>query len=414
MNIEIRASKDDSAWELEGYATTYGSPYPVRDGNGAYAETITRGCFAGAVSGRDSVELRVEHNRMAPPLASTAARSGTMTLADDATGLLLRATLPKDDPDNQAAVSKAARGLLDRMSVGFSDAVSAWSKDRSRRAIRSARLVEVSLCGAPSNPGAVVTSVRAEGTAEELEVRYSPSGLAVVERAAKYSATEIEALGQAGKAFKAANGIYDYPAADRADVLAGIHRVGSAEPADKAPLRRFLTGRAKALGASRLIPLNVARGRQRRRGAFRHHPAGASRGAGAAAGWDARARAELAEDPRLAHRDAGGAHARQECDRHALQDDRARDAGRAAGQARRAAEAQAPASHEHLGRARVPACLERAMTAASLQGASPPRGARGGVQPRADPLPGLPARVDLGDARVGVTGVRPSRGGSRG
>lgn len=255
MNIEIRASKDDSAWELEGYATTYGSPYPVRDGNGAYAETITRGCFAGAVSGRDSVELRVEHNRMAPPLASTAARSGTMTLADDATGLLLRATLPKDDPDNQAAVSKAARGLLDRMSVGFSDAVSAWSKDRSRRAIRSARLVEVSLCGAPSNPGAVVTSVRAEGTAEGFEVRYSPSGLAVVERAAKYSATEIEALGQAGKAFKAANGIYDYPAADRADVLAGIHRVGSAEPADKAPLRRFLTGRAKALGASRLIPL---------------------------------------------------------------------------------------------------------------------------------------------------------------
>lgn len=168
--IEIRSSDDGSNWTLTGLASTYGQSYDVRDQHGRYKETVLPGAFAGATSGKDTVELRVEHNHVGAPLAATG-RSATMTLAERSDGLLLTATLPKDDPDVVAAVSKAQRGLLDRMSVGFHSAQSDWNDDKSHRTIRSATLAEVSLVHQPANPGAVVAGVRHIGD-EELEIRY--------------------------------------------------------------------------------------------------------------------------------------------------------------------------------------------------------------------------------------------------
>ena len=161
---------------MGGLATTWGGAgYAVSDHSGRYIEDIAPRAFPGATSGRDVVELRVEHQHAGPPIAATG-RSGTMTLSDTAEGLLLRAILPKADPDCVAAVSKAQRGLLDRMSIGFTNADSDWNSDRSRRTVRSAPLVEVSLVHRPANPAAVVTMVRREPHAEDsaLEFRYGP------------------------------------------------------------------------------------------------------------------------------------------------------------------------------------------------------------------------------------------------
>ena len=168
------------SWELEGLAATYNQAYPVSDFHGNYRETIAPGSFSDAVTGKEIVSLGVQHNRSAAPLASTG-RSGTMTLTDSAAGLVLRATLPKNDPDVVAAVSKVERGLLDRLSIGFRAVSDAWSQDRTQRTIRAAALSEVSLVHQPANPGAVVTAVRAEDTPDGLEVRLSPSGIAIVE-----------------------------------------------------------------------------------------------------------------------------------------------------------------------------------------------------------------------------------------
>ena len=176
--IEIRSSEDGENWTLSGLATTYGTPYPVRDHSGEYLETIARGAFANATAG-GVVELRVEHQHGGPPLAATG-RSQTMTLTDATEGLVLRATLPKDDPEAQSAVSKAKRGLLDRMSVGFSSAQSDWNSDRSQRTVRSAKLVEVSLVHRPANPGAMLTAVRAESGDGQLEIRIG-SEIAVID-----------------------------------------------------------------------------------------------------------------------------------------------------------------------------------------------------------------------------------------
>ena len=70
-------------------------------------------------------------------------------------------------------VSKVKRGVLAGLSVGFAARVDDWSADRTRRTIRAARLYEVSLVHEPANPGATVTSVRAD-IDDLVEVRFAP------------------------------------------------------------------------------------------------------------------------------------------------------------------------------------------------------------------------------------------------
>jgi HK97 family phage prohead protease len=256
-SIEIRSSSDGASWTLEGIATTYGQPYEVNEPGAHYMERLAPGAFTRALSGQDVVELRVEHSPVAPPLAATG-RSGTMTLSDSAEGLRLRAELPKDDPDCAAVVSKAKRGLLDRMSIGFRPLQGGddWSADRSMRTVRAAFLREVSLVTAGMNPHAQVTAVRADGAdGGVLELR-TMGGLVFMDeqRAGRYTQAEIDMLGGKGLAFLNPDGHYSYPIADRADVLAAIHALGRSGLADKRPLRKWIISRATALGIKRLIP----------------------------------------------------------------------------------------------------------------------------------------------------------------
>ncbi len=71
-----------------------------------------------------------------------------------------------------------------------------------------------------------------------------------------YTQAEVDALGAKGQAFKNPDGHFSFPIANRTDVVNAIHAIGRSNLADKAPLRRFIIARAKALNASRLIPDN--------------------------------------------------------------------------------------------------------------------------------------------------------------
>jgi HK97 family phage prohead protease len=244
--IEIRSSADDTAWTLTGLATTWGgSGYRVNDQLGEYVEVIGRGAFPGATSGRDVVELRVEHRHDGPPIAATG-RSGTMRLSDVPEGLLLTATLPKSDPDCMAAVSKAQRQLLDRLSIGFRNATSTWNAERSRRTVTSATLAEVSLVHRPANPAAIVTTVRGEIPDGELEVRFGPA-VTVIEGRRDYTDAQKAALGKDGKAIWL-DGHWAFPVNGKADFDDAVTSVGRTPGKNRLKVRIFLIGLAKKNG----------------------------------------------------------------------------------------------------------------------------------------------------------------------
>lgn len=76
-----------------------------------------------------------------------------------------------------------------------------------------------------------------------------------LEERAKYSQDEIDELGAKGEAFKNDDGTYSYPVADEEDLKNAIRAVGRSG-SDHDAVRKFIIKRAKALGASDLIPDN--------------------------------------------------------------------------------------------------------------------------------------------------------------
>lgn len=75
-----------------------------------------------------------------------------------------------------------------------------------------------------------------------------------VEQRARYSQTEIDALGAKGQAFKNPDGHFSFPCADRQDVENAVRAVGRAPATLRPAIRRFIMGRAKALGCTSCIP----------------------------------------------------------------------------------------------------------------------------------------------------------------
>ena len=68
-----------------------------------------------------------------------------------------------------------------------------------------------------------------------------------------YSAQELRDLGKQGHAFRNEDGSYSYPIANTADLDNAIHAVGRGNASHDA-IRRYITQRAKELGASNTIP----------------------------------------------------------------------------------------------------------------------------------------------------------------
>ncbi|HEY2181317.1 MAG TPA: HK97 family phage prohead protease [Solirubrobacteraceae bacterium] len=162
--IEIREAEQGGPLELVAYASVTETPYRV----GPFTETIKRGAFKRSLGEGPDVQLLVNHGGL--PLART--KSGTMTLAEDDVGLLVRAELDPSDPDVQALLPKLRREDMTEMSFAFRASEEEWDKRRTKRLVRSATIHrgDVSIVNAGANTATSVT-VRAEDLTLEQRQR---------------------------------------------------------------------------------------------------------------------------------------------------------------------------------------------------------------------------------------------------
>jgi HK97 family phage prohead protease len=151
--------KDDSTWNLTGYASVYETPYSV----GFYEETISRGAAKRTLGENPDVQLLINHEGL--PLART--RSGTLRLEERERGLWVDADLDKLDPDAQRLQRKMARGDVDQMSFAFQVTDQDWNDDFTQRRIKSFSIHrgDVSVV----NQGANDASVASVRSAEAIE-----------------------------------------------------------------------------------------------------------------------------------------------------------------------------------------------------------------------------------------------------
>lgn len=142
---EIRSEGD--GLRVSGYAAVFGQETDI---GGYFREKIAAGAFTDAI-GRDDVVFLVNHAGL--PLART--RSGTLTLAEDDTGLRMETVLDGEDPDVRAIVGKMKRGDLDKMSFAFWPEVEEWDEtgEVPVRTIKKARLHDVSIVTTPAYDG---------------------------------------------------------------------------------------------------------------------------------------------------------------------------------------------------------------------------------------------------------------------
>lgn len=158
---EVRATqKDDGETstevDIEGYASITDEPYEVNDFMGTFTETIESGAFKKTLEEKDDVRLLFNHDGL--PLART--KSGTLTLAEDKTGLKVNATI-----DSRSALAKDVsvaieRGDLDEMSFAFQVLRQEWNGEYTERFIKELKLFDVSVVTYPANPA---TSVKLRG-----------------------------------------------------------------------------------------------------------------------------------------------------------------------------------------------------------------------------------------------------------
>ncbi len=290
--IEIR-DVSPHAWAASGWATTWSnSPergaYFVNDPReGTFLERMQRGVFQDAVTGRDSVELRREHDQSGPVFAST--NAGSLRLDDRSDGLMLGAALSKRDPATRTAVEDVRAGHLGGLSVGMIVRADDWSTAAdgrtALRTITSATLNEVSMVRRPANPEATILDIRHEQRSGDRPVEYrsvplafdlserqwanqhgqecdscggtgecpdcdgqgwtSPDGTdGRSEPRRDFTAAQLQSLGKAGKAIWI-DGHWAYPTPMRSDYDNAVQAIGRTPGRNRQTVRKYLMGRAK-------------------------------------------------------------------------------------------------------------------------------------------------------------------------
>lgn len=154
-DFEVRASDDETTFQLRGYAAVFDS---LSEPIFGMREQIKRGAFRRALKDGEVV-LLWEHNPRYL-LASTA--SGGLSLKEDPKGLAVRAELDGEDPDVRSAVRKMQRGDLRGMSFGFSgmgfEIEQALNDDGDEEQVRTitdiGRLHDVTVTAMPAYPAA--------------------------------------------------------------------------------------------------------------------------------------------------------------------------------------------------------------------------------------------------------------------
>jgi hypothetical protein len=229
-------------WTLAAYASVTDTPYEVTDDLGTFEETVHRGSFADTLARGPDVAFLANHSGL--PLGRTA--SGTLTLNEDTRGLRYTVTLDPENPAAQSLRSAVNRRDATESSFAFKVTDQEWNPSYTKRAIYAVDLhrgdCSVVTYGANEATGAPdnATTLRA---AYDRQIR------------AKYSADQLTALGKKGHAFLNPDGHYSFPIDDLEDLKAALHAVGRAG-ADHDKIRKYIAGRAKAMGQSALIPAN--------------------------------------------------------------------------------------------------------------------------------------------------------------
>ena len=145
---EIRA-EEDGGITVKGHAAVFGEEANI---GGLFREKILEGAFSEALKRNDDVVFLVNHAGL--PLART--RSGTLSLSQDAQGLVAKTTLDASDPDVQSIIPKMRRGDLDKMSFAFTVTDDEWDEgggDLPIRTIKSVELYDVSIVTTPAYEG---------------------------------------------------------------------------------------------------------------------------------------------------------------------------------------------------------------------------------------------------------------------
>lgn len=159
-NLAVRKQGDGN--RLMGYAAVFDSPSEPMP----FTEFVRRGAFSKTLNDGADVRLLIDHEGV--PLART--KSGTLTLQEDETGLMVEADLDPANPDAQRVLSAMSRGDLSQMSFAFRTIKDSWSPDRSVRELREVQLFDVS----------VVTFPAYEQTSAELRSRLEATTLTPV------------------------------------------------------------------------------------------------------------------------------------------------------------------------------------------------------------------------------------------
>lgn len=117
-----------------------------------YREEIAPKAFTRTLSQRPGPDVVLLQNHTGPPLARTS--SGTMSLQEDQTGLLVNASLDPGDPEVAALRGRIGRGDISEMSFAFKVTDREWNRDFTVRLIRAVDINrgDVSVVSGAANP----------------------------------------------------------------------------------------------------------------------------------------------------------------------------------------------------------------------------------------------------------------------
>lgn len=142
----VGASGEPGDYRVEGYATTFGEPYDMRNG---MREAISPHALDGAEMG--DVILNVNHGGI--PVARTS--NGTLRLSCDSHGLRVEAEVGGCAAGRELHEAIAS-GLVTKMSWAFTVADGGWEYDeltRTSTITRIERVYDVSAVSIPANGG---------------------------------------------------------------------------------------------------------------------------------------------------------------------------------------------------------------------------------------------------------------------
>lgn len=143
---------DDSGYIVEGYATTFDSPYDF--GRSGMKEQILRS----ALDGADMSDIIFQMNHEGMVLARQ--RNGSLTVTCDDHGLKVRANLGGSEVGRRL-YEAIKNGLMDRMSWGFTVAEGGWDYDemtRTASVVRVDKVYDVSAVSVPANDQTVISA----------------------------------------------------------------------------------------------------------------------------------------------------------------------------------------------------------------------------------------------------------------